>query len=286
MKLIKNLRWLLLFLVIFGCHSSTSLLQRADLHWTPTQPPLVSVHRGGPMEGFPENCLATFENTLTYGNCLLECDVQMTQDSVLILIHDDELDRTTTSTGNVNETSLAEIKSLHLKDNTGNVTSYQIPTLAEALIWTHQKTILQLDIKRSVSPAKVVEVVMANQAEDEVVIITYSPEMALIYHRLNPNLMLSVSAKDKTQITTLLETGIPPQNLMVFVGLSIPEVGVYKMLHQYGICPVQGTMGTIDEQAQNEGVEVYLDLLRRGASVLAVDDFPLALEAVQLYQQH
>ena len=37
---------------------------RALLRHTPERIPLVSAHRGGPSAGYPENCIATFENTL------------------------------------------------------------------------------------------------------------------------------------------------------------------------------------------------------------------------------
>jgi len=36
--------------------------------------PMVSAHRGGPMKGFLENCLATFSNTLQHTFSLMEID--------------------------------------------------------------------------------------------------------------------------------------------------------------------------------------------------------------------
>ena len=35
---------------------------------------LVSAHRGGPRRGFPENCIATFENTLKHTFAIMEID--------------------------------------------------------------------------------------------------------------------------------------------------------------------------------------------------------------------
>src|SRR5690554_1261133 len=55
--------------------------------------PLVSAHRGGSAKGFPENCIETFERAITFAPAIIETDIAMTKDSVLVLMHDDKLDR-------------------------------------------------------------------------------------------------------------------------------------------------------------------------------------------------
>src|SRR5262245_42200287 len=61
--------------------------------------PLVSAHRGGPQAGFPENCIATCENTLRHTFAMLEVDPRYTKDGAIVLHHDPSLDRTTTGKG-------------------------------------------------------------------------------------------------------------------------------------------------------------------------------------------
>ncbi|MFQ5569800.1 MAG: glycerophosphodiester phosphodiesterase family protein, partial [Rhodothermales bacterium] len=97
--------------------------------------PLVSAHRGGPMPAYPENALETFEHTLRYTPALIECDVRMTRDSVLVLMHDDTLDRTTTGRGAVAAHRFADLRTLLLVDNLGIRTPFRIPTLDETLAW-------------------------------------------------------------------------------------------------------------------------------------------------------
>ena len=46
--------------------------------------------------GYPENCIETFENTLSHMPSFFEIDPQMTRDSVIVLMHDPTIDRTTT----------------------------------------------------------------------------------------------------------------------------------------------------------------------------------------------
>ena len=67
-------------------------------------------------------------------------------------MHDPTLERTTTGKGRVVDFTLGELKQLRLKDNSGNVTEFQIPTLDEVLDWARGKTILVLD-QKDVSPA-------------------------------------------------------------------------------------------------------------------------------------
>src|SRR5512134_2049686 len=87
----------------------------------PTSDPLpfVSAHRGGAQRGFPENCLATFEQTLRHTFAILEIDPRYTKDGAIVLHHDDTLERTTTGRGKVSDFTLAELKELRLRDAEG-----------------------------------------------------------------------------------------------------------------------------------------------------------------------
>ena len=57
---------------------------------------LVSAHRGGAQKGFPENCIATFEDTLENTYAIMEIDPRYTKDGEIVVHHDDTLARTTT----------------------------------------------------------------------------------------------------------------------------------------------------------------------------------------------
>ena len=67
---------------------------------------IVAAHRGGPSAGFPENAVLTFENTLRQVPAVLELDIARTRDGVLVLMHDETVDRTTTGTGRVGDLTL------------------------------------------------------------------------------------------------------------------------------------------------------------------------------------
>ncbi len=63
-------------------------------------PPRVFAHRGGCALG-PENTIAAFDRGLAAGADGLELDVRLSADGVVVVCHDETLDRTTNGTGPV-----------------------------------------------------------------------------------------------------------------------------------------------------------------------------------------
>ena len=143
------------------------------LHSPPA--PLIGAHRGGPAQGFPENATQTFGHALTKGPVLLECDVRMTKDSVLVLMHDETLGRTTTGSGPVRGHALKEVRSVQLQTEGGSTTRFEVPTVQEALAWAEGRAILELDIKEEVPRSRVVEALRRSDGLDQALVITYIP---------------------------------------------------------------------------------------------------------------
>lgn len=71
--------------------------------------PFTSAHRGGAAYA-PENTMLAFENAHRLGVEDIEMDAQLTADNVLVLLHDDTVDRTTDCTGAVPDMTFAEIQ--------------------------------------------------------------------------------------------------------------------------------------------------------------------------------
>lgn len=73
--------------------------------------PLVVAHQGG--DGlWPGNTLYAYERAAALGVDVLEGDVHRTQDGVLVLMHDETVDRTTDGSGLIEDMTLAELKAL------------------------------------------------------------------------------------------------------------------------------------------------------------------------------
>lgn len=233
--------------------------------------PLISAHRGGPGVGYPENAIETFEKNLLKQPLIIECDIQMTKDSVLVLMHDETVNRTTTGSGKVSDYTLAELKALYLIDVEGNVTSYRVPSLDEALRWGKGKVVFTLDVKRGAPYAEVVRAVRRNKAEPYIVIITYNADQAAEVHQLAPDLMISASIRSASDLLRLADRNIPDNRLVAFVGTSEVEKDVYDLLHEHGILCILGTMGNLDKQAAARGDELYVSWVENGADILSTD---------------
>ena len=73
--------------------------------------PLVIAHAGGDQD-HPHSTIYAYTQSALAGADILELDVQLTADGVLIVQHDDTVDRTTETSGPVAELTLSEMRAL------------------------------------------------------------------------------------------------------------------------------------------------------------------------------
>lgn len=76
-------------------------------------------HRGA-SSYYPENTLSAFYAGVFMGADGVETDVQRTKDGVLVLFHDDTLERVTNGTGRVSDHTYAELQELTVKNPAGD----------------------------------------------------------------------------------------------------------------------------------------------------------------------
>ena len=271
----KQTQYLPLILILFSifaweCEKSDPSI-RDFFKWTPDRAPLISAHRGGPYPGYPENCIETFENVLKYTDAIIECDIAMTKDSILIMMHDNTLDRTTTGSGKVTEQYWEDIQQLYLKDFNGTVTEFHIPTLEDVLYWAKGKCILSLDVKKGVPFYNVIRNVEFTHTQNDVVIITYNLDQAKEVYNLNSGLMISAGIYTPEDIDRYKKSEVDLRNLMAFTGTSLKDPKLYELLHDEGIFCILGTLGNLDKSAEVRGDHIYLDFINNGIDILATD---------------
>ena len=240
--------------------------------------PLVSAHRGGAAQGFPENCIATFEHTLRHCWSMLEIDPRYTKDHVLVLNHDPTLERTTSGTGRVADHTLAELKQLRLKDLEGHLTEYPMPTLDETLEWARGKTILVLDNKDVPIP-DLVRKIEEHHAEAYAMVMAYNLENIKQCHALNQNIMMEVMVGNSKLLAAFDKTSVPWRKTIAFVGHAPPqEAGLCEQIHAKGARCLAGTSRNIDlrflkgRADRMESLEPdYRALLKLGVDLIETD---------------
>lgn len=247
--------------------------------------PLISVHRGGPMKGFPENAIETFDNATSYQPVVVEFDVALSKDSALVIMHDDKLDRTTTGTGLIGNYTYQELQDFNLKDDEGTITNFKIPTLNEVLTWGKGKVIFTIDIKKGVPFQKIIDEVRKTKSESNSIVITYNANQAVEVHKLAPDLMISASVRGKEDLMRLNKMGVPNNRIVAFVGVSAPDKAVYQYLHSKGISCILGAMGNLDKSAAaNPDKQIYYNLVADGADVLSSDEIVLSGRELDQYR--
>ncbi len=208
--------------------------------------PFVSAHRGGSLPGFPENCIATFENTLKYTHAIMEIDPRYTKDSAMVLHHDPTLGRTVDGKGNVVSYTLQELRKMKLKDSKGNITQYHMPAFDEVLEWAKGKTILVID-QKDVTAKERLKKVEEHNAIANVILIVYSFDDAVLCYKLNHNIVMEVMITSIEKVLEFDRTGVPWKNVIAFVGHNLPEDSkLYDLIHQRGALCMAGSSRNVD----------------------------------------
>ena len=104
----------------------------------------VVAHRGD-WRNAPENSLQAIEMAIAMGVDMVEVDVALTKDSVLVLMHDETIDRTTNCVGKISDITYDSLLGCPLIDGLGKETAQRVPTLETVLGVVKGKIPLNLD---------------------------------------------------------------------------------------------------------------------------------------------
>ncbi|MBZ4670307.1 MAG: glycerophosphoryl diester phosphodiesterase [Oscillospiraceae bacterium] len=107
----------------------------------------VMAHRGASFYA-PENTMPAFELAKELGADGIELDVQLTKDGKLVVIHDDEVDRTSNGHGRVSEMSYSELCTLDFSAGKDGYKNTKIPLLEEVFEFASREGIfVNVEIK-------------------------------------------------------------------------------------------------------------------------------------------
>jgi glycerophosphoryl diester phosphodiesterase len=143
--------------------------------------PMIFAHRGACALA-PENTLPSFELAFAHHADAIELDAKLSKDGLVMVIHDQSVDRTTDGTGKVNQLSLSELKSLDAGSFFGKeFTGVKIPTLDEVFESVGQKLFVNVELTNYKSSGdtlveKVVEVVRRHNMQDRVLFSSFLPK--------------------------------------------------------------------------------------------------------------
>ena len=126
-------------LAAFSCAPKQQSVSRAEKILAEINDPnsdyVVVISHRGDWRNYPENSIPAIESVIRMGADMVEIDVQLTKDSVLVLMRDRTIDRCTTGRGKIGEMTYEELQRHYLKTAHGVRSSLdlKVPTLREAL---------------------------------------------------------------------------------------------------------------------------------------------------------
>lgn len=145
----NNMKKAYFFLLFLTVLTSATAKDRADklrenlIH----NPKYVTVvaHRGD-WRGAPENSLQAYQNCIEMGVDMIEIDIHKTKDGVLVIMHDETLNRTSNGKGKISEHTYSEIQTMGLRaQHDAWITRHKIPTLEEVLNLCKGKILINID---------------------------------------------------------------------------------------------------------------------------------------------
>lgn len=168
--------------------------------------PIVYAHRGGAALR-PENTIAAFDHGMASGADGLELDVHLSSDGVVVVHHDDTLERTTSGRGALARHSAAELGALdacwHFADASGQFpyrgTGFGVPTFREVLHrYPQAQLIVELKCDRAQLAQQVVDEIRAANAIDRTAIGSFSPDALRSIRAYEPRIATG-AAKNETR---------------------------------------------------------------------------------------
>ncbi|MBK7456287.1 MAG: glycerophosphodiester phosphodiesterase [Anaerolineales bacterium] len=194
--------------------------------------PLVIAHQGGD-EVWPGDTLFAYQNAAALGVDVLEMDIHISRDGVLVLMHDEKVDRTTDGTGEIESMTLAELKRLDAGFGWSLDEGKTFPFRGQGITVTTLEEVFQafpekhmtIEIKKSnasmVKPF--CDLIRKYEMQDKVLVASFYDDKIKEFRAECPDVATS-SAKQETTVFVLLSKAFlsgfySPK----FLSLQVPE---------------------------------------------------------------
>ncbi|ADU28931.1 glycerophosphodiester phosphodiesterase [Evansella cellulosilytica] len=229
---------------------------------------LIFAHRGA-AGTHPENTMEAFKAAKLAGADGIEFDVQMTKDRVLVVIHDETVDRTTNGTGWVKDFTYDQLKQLDAGSWFDE--SFQkanIPTLEEVFKWAaNTSLLLNVELKNGVVQYEgieeaVIDLIKQYKLEDRTVISSFNHYSLVEVNRLDSKLETAILFMEGLYEPWNYAKNVGATGLHCFLPVAVPELLVGARANHVQVRPF-----TVNEEKHMYG-------LIRGQCDAIITDWP------------
>lgn len=267
----KNATSMIIFLVASATTSLNCNVANAAQELK-TQTPLIVGHRGG-RKWAPENTLASFKQCVDHGYAL-ELDIHKCKSGELVVIHDDDVNRTTDGTGMVKDKTLSELRCLSAgKWYDEKFAAERVPLLSEVLEVVNGRVPIQIEIKNQPVKYEGIEndlaaLLKSYKAPETLTVISFDHEVLHRFHELAPEYKVG-----------FLDGGIPYN-----IGAYAKTIGATAWHPEYSALRLEDI-----QRAHKAGIRVspwtvndakaWKEMIRLGVDAIVTDD-PVGLETL------
>ena len=193
--------------------------------------PWVIAHRGG-RGRWPENTLFAFEQAEALGVDVIEMDLRATADGVIVVMHDETVDRTTNGRGRIEGMTLAEVRQLDVGYRFETATGHfpfrgeglAVPTLEEVLSRIRQAR-LNIEMKAFTPDlaAKLCGLLQEKAATDRVLVASFSHDAMSAFRQHCPAVGTSATSREGLTLYLLNRLYLGRLYRGPAIALQVPE---------------------------------------------------------------
>jgi glycerophosphoryl diester phosphodiesterase len=231
---------------------------------TPKENPLLIAHRGDSIAN-PENTMEAFTSAHEKGADVLECDVYLSSDGVVMIIHDSTVTRTTEATGRVDSYTYEELSQLdagyRFTRDAGATYPFRgqgvrIPSMREALL-ALPESIFNIDMKEGEPMARpLAQLVEELGCQDRVQVATTRTDGGGMdtFRELQPTVKMVATVGETLAFAALFAVGLPGAHTPVGFEYQVPVIAGLSDTNEL-ILAANALGQTVQHWTINDGAE-------------------------------
>ncbi|MHA4810844.1 glycerophosphodiester phosphodiesterase family protein [Flavitalea flava] len=230
---------------------------------------MISAHRAN-HSLFPENSLAGIRKAIGEGIDIVELDIRETKDSVLVVMHDKNIDRTTTGKGLVSSLTYKELQDFYLLQD-GKPSMEKIPAFEEVLKLAKGKIMIDIDFKADTGRAsrETYGLISSYGMEKQILFFVYDYRDVAGLRSLNKNVPIMPRAYNKDDVQAILGMGGFP---VIHVDESYYSDRVMGSIREAGVRVWINALGKYDKMEKEKEGSGFSELLKmRQVNVIQTD---------------
>jgi glycerophosphoryl diester phosphodiesterase len=160
---------------------------------------VLKIARRGASGYCPENTISAFQKALEIDCDVIEFDIHQTKDRHIIVMHDENVAKTTDGLGNIRDLTLKELKMFHEPNGES------VPTLQGVFDLIKNKKKMMLDIKDRGMEKALLKLISDNDLEEYIIVDSDYPDVVKKIKQMNPKLHVYLGGVTKDNYKKIIQ---------------------------------------------------------------------------------